>query len=481
MHASRSAGARRHAAPAAAGLAAIVGHIYPVWLRFRGGKGVATACGVFSVLTPAALAPAVASSSLTVWLTRFVSLGSLVATVALGPIAASLDAPAPVVCRRVGVGAAVIVFRHRSNLARLEVGHRTAHRPAGAPVKQVAVLGAGSWGTALAVHLARAGASGAAVGARPGARRRDGAPSMRTPPICTDAQVPGVGHADGVLERALEDADLVVCAVPSHGVARVMRARRRSCVRGATVVSATKGLEVDTLLRVVGTCSTTCLRHALRRVLSGPSFAAELARQMPTAVCVASADRRRGRARAGASSDRRYLRLYASDDVVGVEIGGALKNVIAIAAGVVEGLGIGHNALAALITRGLAEIGRLATALGGRRETLAGLAGLGDLVLTCTGSLSRNRHVGIELARGRALAEIVGSMKMVAEGVQTTGAALALGARAGIELPIATQMAEVLAGAERARRCRRADAAAAAGRGGTPGDRTRIGWESSIG
>jgi glycerol-3-phosphate dehydrogenase (NAD(P)+) len=141
-----------------------------------------------------------------------------------------------------------------------------------------------------------------------------------------------------------------------------------------------------------------------------------------------------------------YFRLYGSDDVTGVEIGGALKNVIAIAAGVVEGLGLGHNALAGLITRGLAELTRLACAAGGRRETLAGLSGLGDLVLTCTGHLSRNRHVGIELARGRRLDEILAGMKMIAEGVRTTGAALTLGARHGVELPIATQMAEVLAG-----------------------------------
>jgi glycerol-3-phosphate dehydrogenase (NAD(P)+) len=180
-------------------------------------------------------------------------------------------------------------------------------------------------------------------------------------------------------------------------------------------------------------------------VLSGPSFAAELARQMPTAVCVACADLAVAE-QVQEQFRSRYLRLYASDDVVGVEIGGATKNVIAIAAGVVEGLGIGQNALAALITRGLAEMGRLACALGARRETLAGLTGLGDLVLTCTGALSRNRHVGVELARGRSLDEIVGSMKMVAEGVKTTGAALALGARHGIELPITTQMHEVLEG-----------------------------------
>ena len=142
----------------------------------------------------------------------------------------------------------------------------------------------------------------------------------------------------------------------------------------------------------------------------------------------------------------KYFRLYASNDVIGVELGGALKNVIAIAAGVVESLGLGNNALAGLITRGLAEMTRLACAEGGRRETLAGLSGLGDLVLTCTGGLSRNRRVGLELGKGRPLEAVLGEMKMVAEGVRTTGAALALGAEHGIELPIALQMAEVLAG-----------------------------------
>jgi glycerol-3-phosphate dehydrogenase (NAD(P)+) len=180
-------------------------------------------------------------------------------------------------------------------------------------------------------------------------------------------------------------------------------------------------------------------------VLSGPSFAVEVARELPTAVLVASAH-----PDAAASVQEHFrgrgLRLYVSDDVPGVEIGGALKNVIAIAAGVVEGLGLGHNAMAALITRGLAEISRLATAEGGRRDTLAGLSGLGDLVLTCTGDLSRNRHVGIELGRGRSLQEILAGMRMVAEGIRTTGAAVALGHRHDIELPITAQMAAVLEG-----------------------------------
>jgi glycerol-3-phosphate dehydrogenase (NAD(P)+) len=184
--------------------------------------------------------------------------------------------------------------------------------------------------------------------------------------------------------------------------------------------------------------------------LSGPSFAAELARELPTAVSVASSDAGVV-AQVQAEFRAPYFRLYGTDDVVGVEIGGALKNVIAIAAGVAEGLGLGHNALAALITRGLAEISRLACAAGAKRETLAGLTGLGDLVLTCTGALSRNRHVGVELAKGRPLQDILAGMKMVAEGVRTTDAALALAARHGVELPIAVQVAQLLAGRKDAR------------------------------
>jgi glycerol-3-phosphate dehydrogenase (NAD(P)+) len=180
-------------------------------------------------------------------------------------------------------------------------------------------------------------------------------------------------------------------------------------------------------------------------VLSGPSFAAEVARRLPTALVAASSDQQAVRlVQEGLRGS--FFRLYASDDVAGVEVGGALKNIIAIASGVVESLGLGHNALAALITRGLVEISRLAFAMGGRRETLAGLSGLGDLVLTCTGSLSRNRHVGVELGRGRSLDAILAGMRMVAEGVNTTSAALALGARHDVELPIAEQMAEVLGG-----------------------------------
>jgi glycerol-3-phosphate dehydrogenase (NAD(P)+) len=251
-----------------------------------------------------------------------------------------------------------------------------------------------------------------------------------------------VTHA---LDRALGGTDLVVSAIPSHGCRVVMRAAAPHLRSRTTFVSATKGLEADSLLRMSEVIAQELgPKHAVV-ALSGPSFAREVAAQLPTAIVAASEDLE---ATELVQTEFRgpYFRLYGSDDMIGVEIGGALKNVIAIAAGVAEGLGLGHNALAALITRGLAEVMRLACAAGGRRETLAGLSGLGDLVLTCTGSLSRNRHVGIELARGRGLHDILAGMKMVAEGVRTTGVALALGARYDVELPIATQMAEVFAG-----------------------------------
>jgi glycerol-3-phosphate dehydrogenase (NAD(P)+) len=225
----------------------------------------------------------------------------------------------------------------------------------------------------------------------------------------------------------------------------VIREAARHAAASAVLVSATKGLEADTLLRMSQVIAQEVGPARPVVVLSGPSFAVEVARQLPTAILAASSN---AVATELVQSEFRgpYFRLYRSDDVVGVEIGGAMKNIIAIAAGVVEGLGLGHNALSALITRGLAEVSRLACAAGARRETLAGLSGLGDLVLTCTGDLSRNRRVGLELAKGRSLPDILAATRMVAEGVRTTGAALALGSRYGVELPIATQMAEVLAG-----------------------------------
>src|SRR5262245_13378441 len=265
-----------------------------------------------------------------------------------------------------------------------------------------------------------------------------------------DVYLPGVTLPETVsitqhVADAVAGRELIVSAIPSHGCRVVIREAARHATASAVLVSATKGLEADTLLRMSQVIAQEVGPSRPVVVLSCPSFAVEVARQLPTAILAASSN---DVATELVQTEFRgpYFRLYGSDDVVGVEIGGALKNVIAIAAGVVEGLGLGHNALAGLITRGLAELTRLACAAGGRRETLAGLSGLGDLVLTCTGDLSRNRHVGIELARGRTLGEILAGMKMIAEGVRTTGSALTLGARHGVELPIATQMSEVLAG-----------------------------------
>jgi glycerol-3-phosphate dehydrogenase (NAD(P)+) len=252
------------------------------------------------------------------------------------------------------------------------------------------------------------------------------------------------------LDEALRETEFIVAAVPSHGTRAVMRTAAPLVRTGATIVSAAKGLEQDTLFRVSEIIAQELGGGVHVAVLSGPSFASELARELPTAVSVASSDAAIVE-QVQAEFRAPYFRLYGTSDVVGVEIGGALKNVIAIAAGVVEGLGLGHNALAGLITRGLAEITRIACAAGARRETLAGLTGLGDLVLTCTGTLSRNRHVGAELAQGRSMHDILAGMKMVAEGVRTTEAALALGRRHGVELPITAQVAELLAGRKDAR------------------------------
>jgi glycerol-3-phosphate dehydrogenase (NAD(P)+) len=311
-------------------------------------------------------------------------------------------------------------------------------------MRAVAVLGAGSWGTALAVHLGRLGHD-----VRLWGRDRWLVDEMRSrranATYLPDIVLPERVAVTAAVSEAVRGTDLIVSAIPSHGCRAVMREAALHVSRDATIVSAAKGLEADTLRRMSEVIAEELGPRRPVVVLSGPSFAFEVARQLPTAVLAASVDENATEL-VQAEFRGPQFRLYGSSDVVGVEIGGALKNVIAIAAGVVEGLGLGHNARAALITRGLAELTRLACALGGKRETLAGLSGLGDLVVTCTGTLSRNRHVGIELSRGRPLADVLAGMKMVAEGVRTTGAALALGAQYGVELPIATQMAEVLAG-----------------------------------
>jgi glycerol-3-phosphate dehydrogenase (NAD(P)+) len=310
-------------------------------------------------------------------------------------------------------------------------------------METIAVLGAGSWGTALAVHLARLGHDVRLWG-------RDAALVARLVETRLNTDyLPGVG-LDGVtitnaIESALAGATLVVVAVPSQGVRAVVHRAVGAVPFAVPFVSATKGLEHGTLYRMSQVVADEAGPGRAVVVLSGPTFAAEVAAGLPTAVVVASSDDD-----AACRVQREFrgpsVRLYGTDDVVGVEIGGALKNVVAIAAGVVESLGLGHNAMAALITRGLVEISRLATALGGRPDTLAGLSGLGDLVLTCTGHRSRNRQVGVELGKGRSLDEILRGQRMVAEGLRTAQAALELGARHGVELPITELMQAVIDG-----------------------------------
>jgi glycerol-3-phosphate dehydrogenase (NAD(P)+) len=309
--------------------------------------------------------------------------------------------------------------------------------------ERITILGAGSWGTALALHCARIGHD-VRLWARDASLAREIRQRGENARYLPGVPLNGVCVTESIPEAA-DGSALVILAVPSHGFRSVLRLAVPSLPEHAILVSGTKGLETGSLARMSQVIVDEAGTSRGVVALSGPSFAEEVARGLPTAVVVASATAPAA-VRVQESLKGPTLRLYATDYVAGVEFGGSFKNVIAIAAGSVEGLGLGRNAMAALITRGLVEMSRLACAEGGHRDTLAGLSGLGDLVLTCTGDLSRNRHVGIELGRGRSLADILSHMRMVAEGVRTTHAALEIGERHGIELPIAAQMAAVLDG-----------------------------------
>jgi glycerol-3-phosphate dehydrogenase (NAD(P)+) len=311
-------------------------------------------------------------------------------------------------------------------------------------LKNLAIIGAGSWGTALAIVLAprfariRLWVYETDLAARMYVSREN------------DVYLPGFQLASHVevtsdLTAALEGADLVLSVMPSHLVRPLYKQMVPYLDESMLFVSATKGLENGTLLRaseVIGELLRPKMRPRMA-VISGPTFAKEVARFEPTALVVASSEREVAD-RVQAAFSGPTFRLYTSQDTIGVEIGGSIKNVVAIGAGVLHGMGLGHNPMAALITRGLAEMTRLAVAMGGQPLTLAGLAGLGDLVLTCNGDLSRNRTVGVELAHGRKLEEIVSSMKMVAEGIKTTNAAVDLAKRYSVEMPISEQMFQVL-------------------------------------
>ncbi len=318
-------------------------------------------------------------------------------------------------------------------------------------MSKLAIIGAGSWGTALAIALSTRyervslWTHEEELAARM-ARSRE-----------NDVFLPGFilpGNVDPtpLAEQALKGAGVVLGVMPSRFARRLYSEMLPYFRPEMAFVSATKGIEQSTLLRMSEVMQQTIVASFQPRVaiLSGPTFAREIAGGEPAAVVIASTDGQLA-ADIQASFSGPTLRLYRNTDPIGVELGAALKNVIAIAAGVCRGLGLGSNAQAALITRGLAEITRLAVAMGGQPATLAGLAGLGDLVLTCTGELSRNRSVGIELAKGRELADIIGPMKMIAEGVETTCAAIDLARKFGVDMPITEQMGSLLRGERSAR------------------------------
>lgn len=315
-------------------------------------------------------------------------------------------------------------------------------------MSRITVIGGGAWGTALAVVAARRGDHQV----RLWALEREVCESVNAEHL-NNLFLPGItlpatltAHND--FREVLNGAEIVVSVMPSHHCRRTFEHMAQWLRPEMLFVSATKGVENDTLLRMSEVIGEVVKRYCgftpKVAALSGPSFAREAAECKPTAVTAASQDLQLAARVQKEFTDPRF-RIYVNDDVTGVELGGALKNVIAIAAGICEGLGIGHNALAALITRGLVEITRLAVACGAEAQTMAGLAGMGDLVLTCTGGLSRNRSVGVALGQGQKLESIIAGMHgMVAEGVLTTNAAIGLSKKYGVEMPITEQMYAIL-------------------------------------
>jgi glycerol-3-phosphate dehydrogenase (NAD(P)+) len=309
-------------------------------------------------------------------------------------------------------------------------------------MSRIAVLGAGAWGTALTISLARRGGHQLMLWSYSAELAEQMTETGENLPFLPGYTVPADVRVTSDLVGSVFEADIVLCVTPSEHMRVVFGQIAPVLTRNQIVVSATKGLEESSLLRMSQVIAS--LTNNPVGVLSGPSFAAEVASGIPTALVAASSE-----PGIALTIQKEFssptLRLYTNDDVAGVELGGALKNVIALAAGVVHGLDLGYNSGAALITRGIAEITRLAVACGGRRQTLAGLSGIGDLVLTCTGSLSRNRTVGTELGKGRSLPEILeGLHGKVAEGIRSTTAALGLAARYGVEMPITEQMDAIL-------------------------------------
>jgi glycerol-3-phosphate dehydrogenase (NAD(P)+) len=315
-------------------------------------------------------------------------------------------------------------------------------------MSEIAIIGAGAWGTGLAIALGRKGTHRVRLWAHEKEVRDSINQRHSNDLFLPGHKLPESVTATGHYQEAVRGAEIVVSVMPSHHCRRVFEEMWVYLTPEMLIVSATKGLENETHLRMSEVIARVIksAQGFVPRVgaLSGPSFAKEVARGDPTAVAIASPDARLTETVQAEFSDPQF-RVYTNNDVIGVELGGALKNTIAIAAGVCDGLGLGHNSIAALITRGLAEMTRLVVACGGQPETMAGLAGLGDLVLTCTGGLSRNRSVGVELGRGGKLSDIIAGMHgMVAEGVFTTHVAIELARVHKVEMPITAQMDAIL-------------------------------------
>ena len=477
-----------------AAIGCILGHSFPVWLGFKGGKGVATSLGVIIGMMPLASVLTFGIWGLVFKATRYVSLASLVAAVALPVVVLALlfvgpSRPEWLELRGWGnfyfacAAALLVVIRHRENIQRLlagtenrfgratedaeaadspesetpdvrpespqraAIGEQTDSRAVsgkrGDRFDNVAILGAGSWGTALALLLHENGLTATVWGhERSHVEEVNVARENRAylPGVALPPQLRFTSDLAGI--RA---ADLIIVAIPSKAIREVAAQLATASVRDtAVLLSCTKGLERGRGLRMSEILHEFLPRNALA-VLSGPSHAEEVARKMPTAVVIGCANRAVAEQLQQAFSTR-FFRAYTSDDVAGIELGGALKNIFALAAGVSDGLGLGDNAKAALVTRSLAELIRVGTALGGRAETFQGLSGIGDLIVTCFSRHSRNRLVGERLGRGERLEAIVSSMQMVAEGVPTTYSVHECAHRLGIATPIIDQMRALLDG-----------------------------------
>ena len=441
----------RHIAPGnynmevVAAVAAICGHIFPVWLGFRGGKGVSSALGVFILLAWPASVCMIAVFALVLLLQPH-GLACIHRSRALVPglrACVFRASPQQHYGRRLYLYPAADLRdappEHPPHAGRHGKPHRAEE---GLRLSRIAVLGAGAWGTALAISLARRGGHQLTVWAHSPALAEQLAEHGENLPYLPGYTLPMDVQITSDLPGAIFEADVLLCVTPSQYLRETIAHIAPLLTPDQIILSASKGLEEGSHLRMTQVIGSITRNPC--GVLSGPSFAQEVAAGLPTAMVIAA-----NSSEITLAIQRNFssptLRLYTNDDVTGVELGGALKNVIALSSGVIHGLGLGSNTSAALITRGIAEITRLAVACGGRRQTLAGLAGIGDLVLTCTGSLSRNRSVGVELGKGRKLPEILAGMNgKVAEGIRSTAGALGLAARYGVEMPIAQQMDAIL-------------------------------------